>query len=330
MTGARHVMDMLRALALAASLTGAAKAQPMVLGSAGMPRAMADYDHAFGQMADHNLRLFFPTFQYQELPQPRSSGAEQDFLPPCTRDDPGFRAMRKHGVRLIVPADLIYPAQKALPPPDADPLLALIRCAGREGVFALSAPDEPALNGVEEARIAALAAHLRRVAPGLPLIMVHAPLLADHRDFATPAQRKEYLQRVLRLSRHADIVGFDIYPIPPDQMPILSPQSDAPEGFPQIVEDYLRWQGDNMPQTRKLLVMQGFGFSDLAAPGLLPAPERALFAAPTPAQIAGMLDLARRHGVELGLWWGVSALRDEGSPPWPAILDAAKGAAIRD
>lgn len=126
---------------VAAPLPSGTIATPVFM--AGVPKFLGesrDYDRIFQALADAGVTAFFPTFQYQELPDARSLGYEADFLPPCEADDPAFAAMREHGVKLIVPGQGLYPLD-AFPGPDDDPLRALMHCAGEEMIQAVLSID---------------------------------------------------------------------------------------------------------------------------------------------------------------------------------------------
>lgn len=303
-------------------------AQEMRFGAAGVPRAMAEsrnYPQMFSALSAAGARVFLPTFQYVEQPAPRSLGFETDFYPPCASDRPAFTALRASGVQMIASAELLYPDPLRLPPLASDPLKALIACAGPGTLFGVANYDEPVLNGVPIEAVAAVAQRVRSIAPGLPVIMVHAPILADNPQLSSGAARAAYLRDVVRYSDHADIVGFDIYPIPDTVMQVATPFSDgAAARFPDSFSDYMAWMKNELPGKRKLLVLQGFKLPDLYEPQFAreAAPPDVLrqLRAPNRNEFDTMVEAAADAGVELVLWWGASALTDQDSPPWPDIM----------
>jgi hypothetical protein len=121
----------------------------MTVGVAGVPLelgATRDYDLIFSQLEAAGVKIYFPSTQYQENPTPQSLGFETDFLPPpFGTADPGvYEAMRAHGITLAVSAESLYDLDKPFPSAENDPLRALIKAAGRDLLYGVYGPDEPA------------------------------------------------------------------------------------------------------------------------------------------------------------------------------------------
>ena len=299
-----------------------------VFGVAGIPKALGqsrDYDRIFALLKSGGVDAFFPMFQYVEQPAPQTLGFETDFLPPCAAQSPAFAALRRHGIGLVVSADLIYPLGQTLPALDGDPLRALIACAGRETIYGVLSYDEPVHQGVTEAQVEQVFRRVKAVDPTLPVMMVHAPLIVDQAPYATEAARRRYLQAVLRFSRFADMVGFDVYPIPRDIAKVTAPDSNgAVLGHAAAIRGYTAWLKREMPDRRLMMVLQGFSYVDQFEPDFLariagPATIAAI-AAPTATEIAEMTRLSVEGGAEAVFWWGPSLVRDVGDKPWPEMM----------
>ena len=303
------------------------EATALDIGVAGIPQSLAqtrDYDSIFSRLAESGATVFFPTFQTVEAPVPETLGFEADFVPPCNEDDPAFAAARRHGVKLIVSANLLYPTG-ALPPLNDDPLAKLIDCAGRDAIFGLLSFDEPAdNNNASELAVAEVYARAKQVDPTLPVLMVHAPIVMDKPQFASQALRDDYLARVKAYSRHADYAGFDVYPVTPPMAKIASPSSGG-----EIVEHdagirgYMEWLRREIPDRKHMMVLQGFGYADQYEDVLVaqaPAELRALARQPTAAETMDMAKISVESGASLILWWGTSLQEDETSQVWRDIL----------
>lgn len=328
-----------RGLRLALALLGAvasggdAGAQT-VFGVAGVPQSLGrarDYDATFALLRANGITAFFPTFQTVEQPAAASLGFETDFLPPCTPESPAFSALRRQGVGLVVAADAIYPRGAALPAAERDPLRALIACAGREHIHAVLSYDEPVHQGASEAEVERVYRRVKEVAADLPVLMVHAPMILDQPRYATAAGRNAYLAACARYSRHADVVGFDVYPIPRDIAKVTAPDGNgAAADHAAAIRSYTAWLRRAVPGKPLMMVLQGFSYVDQFEPAFLariagPSVIAAV-SPPSPEETAEMVRLAVAGGAGTVFWWGPSLLRDAGSAPWPAILDAARTA----
>lgn len=289
-----------------------------------------DYLRLFTTLKSRGIDTYFPTFQFQELPHALSLGYEIDFMPPCTPGDPAFAALRASGMTLLLPGELLYPDAAALRqlPMDEDPLRQVLSCAGPEHVAAITTYDEAIFNGRPIEDVAAFYARVKAVAPELPVLMVHAPILTDDPTFKTLDQIQRYLKEVTDYSAHADAVGFDIYPVPADLSNLATPVSGgAVVAEDRAVADYLSWLEDAVPARQRLVVLQGFGYADLYESKFLEAsfPAEVINAAraPTGKETDLMVSQAISAGAEWVIWWGPSLLKETGSAPWQTILDIA-------
>jgi hypothetical protein len=326
-----HIVIPILAAAFLCGL-GVPKAAALDTGVAGTPESVAqtrNYDRIFSLLAAAGATVFFPTFQTVEAPAPKSLGFEADFVPPCEPGDPAFVAARRHGIKLIVPASLLYPATGALPPLNEDPLAELIECAGRDAIFGLLSFDEPAdSNNASEAAVAEVYARAKLIDPTLPVLMVHAPIVMDKPQFATQALRATYLERVKAYSQHADIVGFDVYPVTPEMAKIASPSSAGEIVVHDAgIRDYMAWLRSEIPDRKHMMVLQGFGYVDQYDDVLVaqaPAELRALARQPDAIETMEMAKISAEGGASLILWWGTSLQRNEDSQVWRDILATIK------
>jgi hypothetical protein len=308
-----HIVIPILAAAFLCGL-GVPKAAALDTGVAGTPESVAqtrNYDRIFSLLAAAGATVFFPTFQTVEAPAPKSLGFEADFVPPCEPGDPAFVAARRHGIKLIVPASLLYPATGALPPLNEDPLAELIECAGRDAIFGLLSFDEPAdSNNASEAAVAEVYARAKLIDPTLPVLMVHAPIVMDKPQFAT------------------HIVGFDVYPVTPEMAKIASPSSAGEIVVHDAgIRDYMAWLRSEIPDRKHMMVLQGFGYVDQYDDVLVaqaPAELRALARQPDAIETMEMAKISAEGGASLILWWGTSLQRNEDSQVWRDILATIK------
>jgi hypothetical protein len=303
------------------------------LGLAGVPIDLAQgagYERMFAELDASGLKVFLPTFQYQEVPEARTLGREVDFLPPCDPQSAAFRALRESGVQLIVPGALLY-APGLAGQVSGDPLAALLACAGRDSVYGVLSFDEPVLNGVAENEVAALYRAVKAVDPSLPVLMVHAPLVADRPEHATATGRDQYLAAVARYSQWSDIAGFDLYPVPQALAQILGPEGQVAEGPGDLIRAYADWLAATVPDRAHFTVLQGFAIRDLYDPDwaleAVGADLLALARPPTPDEMDAMFAAARAAGHDPILWWGAAALADVSQAPWPDIVRIGREAA---
>lgn len=318
-------------IAALAAFSGAG-ASAVEYGFAGVPVSLgktADYDTIFGALADSGADFFFPTFLFQQAPQPRSLGREKDFAPPCKPTDRAFEALRRSGLGLIVPASLLYDPRRPLPPVGRDPLRALMACAGPGTVRGVFSYDEPVHAGVSEDAARLLYARVKEVAPDLPVMMVHAPMTTD----TSAEAHQRYMAAVRSISRHADVVGFDVYPVPGVIAKIVRPGSGTTvlEGQ-EAVRAYGRLIRQLAPDKRHLAVLQNFAYVDQFDPGVLGRfPRRLVEAArgPTLGELRGMARAAEEEGAEIIFWFGGAYTPDAGAAHWKRSLEVTRERADR-
>ena len=159
--------------------------------------------------------------------------------------------------------------------------------------------------------------------------MVHGPLVMDQPQFSSRKKRTKYLEKVVSYSRYADVVGFDVYPVPKIVAKLATPLSDGKQVSAQTaVEGYLQWMSKTLPGKSKLMVLQGFAYSDMYETGFLrsaiPLALRKIVRPPSDSELETMLAAAKKHGVKAIVFWGQAALRDTSQAPWPAILRLSK------
>ena len=302
------------------------------LGVAGVPITLGksrNYDSIFSGLKSAGITVYFPTSQYLEQPEAKSLGTETDFLAPCTPDSPAFKALRRHGLRLIVAGELLYLRGKRLPPLAQDPLKDIIECAGREHIYGVLTYDEPVLSGASLESVAALYERVKAIDASLPVLMVHAPMIVDMPQFANPEGQKDYLDQVKSFSRHADVVGFDVYPVVKEINKVGSPSSKGEiVDHVTAIKDYTRWLRTSVPGQRYFMVLQGFSLSDQFEPELLRtmAPDSILdlIRAPNLSETQEMAQLSIDGGADLLVWWGVSFQKNDKSPIWRNILKTAR------
>lgn len=285
-----------------------------------------DYLTLFTLLRQNGVTGFFPTFQYQEVPRARSYGYESDFAPPCSPNDRAFKALAS-GIKLVLPAELVYPHPSIFSKPMSanDPLTQIIACAGRSNIAGITSYDEAAFQGVSHSDVKGFYDHVKAIDETLPVLMVHGPLVADRRAFNTSSKRRAYLEKVVAYSNFADVVGFDVYPVPALVAKLAMPSSNGRiETADKAVKDYATWLKSALPGKRKLMVLQGFSYADLYERNYLesnvPANLRAVIQAPSRSELEMMVQQAQAGGVEMIVWWGQAALRTSHQPPWPDIL----------
>ncbi|MCW6511345.1 hypothetical protein [Lichenifustis flavocetrariae] len=288
---------------------------------------LRDYPRMFGLLKSNRIEAFLPVFQYVEQPTSKTLGFESDFFPPCSPTSPGFAAVRQYGIKLVVAADVIYPRGQAMPPLDIDPLKTIIGCAGRENIYGVLSYDEPVHQGVSESDVQRVYQRVKAVDGTVPVLMVQAPMIADQPKFATAAGRNTYLQAVKIYSQYADIVGFDVYPVPREIAKVTSPDDKgAVVDHPATIAGYMAWLKRTLPGKRLMIVLQGFSYADEFDHGFLTrtfdaATIRAM-AGPTAAQMTDMTRIAITGGADTVFWWGPSFVGTVSDPSWSAMTTA--------
>ena len=300
---------------------------PVQFISAGVPAHEFSIENplpTFIKLSEHNVRIFYPTFQYQEVPDAKSLGYESDFLTLCKEPNTVHDAMAQANVTILLPLEVWYPADAPLPSVDADPLLKFINCIGREHIAGVTTYDEALHVGVPIEQVKALYERVKEIDPSLPVFMVHAYVFADSDETMTEPQRQKYFEDVLRYSVYADVVGFDVYAIPSTIAKVTTPYASGDEvTYDVAVEDYLRWLAENIPEKQHWIVLQGFAFADQYSEAMLAELPQELVdsasVAPTVEETVTMVHLAQKYNVEYVVWWGQSLLK-KNVGVWESIL----------
>lgn len=306
-------------------------ANALTLGVAGVPMGLGttrDYDKIFAQLANNGIALFYPVFQYEEAPKPLSLGFEADFVPPCRSSAPAFEAMRRHGIKMIAPGNLLYTPGAAMPSLAHDPLAQLIGCAGPDAIFGVLSYDEPVHNGVSTKATRELYNRVKKVAPDMPVLMVHAPLIIEPGQQDTDSARKAYLSAVADQSRFADIIGFSTYPIPPMIAKMGAPnQGDAVVDHITASRDYVAWLRSVVPGKRIMSVIQNFSYADQYSSEMLSAvatPELiALVNPPSAKELDEMARTSAAAGAEIVIWYGAGFTKPADAQSWRDTLSVS-------
>lgn len=282
------------------------------------------YAPLFSLLKTNGIDAFMPTFQYQEAPEAKSLGFEIDFLPPCSGSRHAFTALATTGTKLLMPAELLYPPGQTLPSLEKDPLKALLACLGRDALYGISNYDEAILNAIDSTALKAVYQRVKAIDNSIPVLMVHAPMLSDRALFNSTERQQRYLQNVIRYSRHADIVGFDVYPVPL-ALSKLIPATPVPELTDiSVIESYLLWLKENLTDKKTLIVLQGFSYADLYEPDYLrrqlPPSIIDQLIAPSQSHIRQWLKLSERYKLHTVIWWGQALLANQQQAPWLDIL----------
>jgi hypothetical protein len=278
--------------------------------------AFADYDALFSRLHEAGVTAFYP-----------QGGVLVDFVTApghdCNPNGPGFAALRRWGMGLIVPGFLLYPRGAPVGGGDADPLRRLITCAGRSHIFAVTNYDEPAF-AVALDDVAKLYQRVKSVDATIPVAMVHAPIpraiypgsgpcvTPPAAGCRPPIPVSDYLDRVRQHSDFADWVGFDVYPAPstPDVAALIT--TPYRDGLPaqdhrSAVGDYARWLAANIHRPF-FMALQGFSFrrnSEATSAYCLASNS---LRDPTSAELTAMSDAAVDSGAFMVVWWGMHLL----------------------
>lgn len=310
-----------------------APTQPIPIIAAGVPKPLAEaenFEDIFHTLADAGMTVFFPTFQFEEVPEAKSLGFETYFLPPCQPLNAPLSAMIQAKVSLLVPGELLYPQLPAsFPSQEEDPLRAMLACLGDKGVYGVYSYDEPVAQGVSLGSVRRFYERVKSIDPNLPVMMIHAPMLADAEDMQTPEQRAAYLDNIKTYSQYADIVGFDVYPIPQHIAQVITPYSSATKDYRLVIGDYLQWLQAELPNKRHALVLQGFSYTHQFADGYLeehyPPEMLAAIRPPNREELTEMVKLLQGHKAQV-IWWGQSHLEETDMALWHDILFVSKQA----
>jgi RTX calcium-binding nonapeptide repeat (4 copies) len=292
----------------------------MQIGTVGVPYDLAAaraFETIFSQMRDAGQTLFMPMSLHESHPVPKGTGLEAAFFPPPFgwADASVYDAMRGYGIRLVLPAELMYPVGSALPAPEHDPLRALIEAAGSDLVAAVYTYDEPVRNGVPRSSLKAVYEHVKAVSPGLTVIQVNAPAEAGQ-DIGG------YLASVAAAAQWADQIGFSIYGSGLAGSGFVTPRSGGGIADPMTaLADYVRWMDVVLPGKQTIGILQGFGLADLFSDELLATFDPALVRAAAAPDAVTMSGAARAlGGVDTLMWFGASYLDSSLGAAWQDIL----------
>ncbi len=308
---------------------------------AGVPKYWGenkDYDAWFEELAAVGTTAFLPYSAYQELPESLSLGYEVDFFPPCSYDAPAFKALRDHNIKLVAAASLLYP-DGDFPPIDQDPLRALLVCTGADMISAVYSMDEPAYQALVDPeasiqqQVEALYQRVKAINPSLPVLMVHGPIPSEIQEVdgtfrpITQPEIDQYLDSVKILSDYADIIAFDLYPIPPEigRFPV---PGQGIEGVDYTIAfpSYLEWLHKVAGDKPYFIVLQAFSFERQLSAEIAQEAIDAGFAVrpPTLAELQEMACLAFEGGAsEIG-WWGQSFLIEADHLLWENVLNVTQ------
>lgn len=290
-----------------------------------------NFARLFATLRQNGITTYFPTFQYQEVPEPKSLGFETDFVAPCSPNDPGFQALRASGMKLIIPGEFVYPnpARIGQGAREGDLLSQIIACAGRKHIAGITNYDEAAFHGTPIDAVRKFYNRVKEIDPTIPVLMVHGPIITDKRAFRNNRRINNYLNEVVAYSEYADIVGFDVYPVPAFLAKIATPLSQGVEvEAERAVKEYMEWLNREVPNKRKLMVLQGFAYTNLYEKTFreanVPKALLAMIRPPNRNQTMMMFDQARAANVELVIYWGPSSLPTTETAPWPTILELGR------
>jgi hypothetical protein len=304
---------------------------------AGVPKYWGenqDYDAWFQELAAAGVTAFLPYSQYQELRQPLSLGYEADFFLPCTYDAPAFRALRDHNIKLVAAGSLLYPGGD-MPPLEQDPLRALLACAGEGMIGAVYSVDEPAYQAITDPSttvyedVKRLYQQVKAVDPAIPVLMVHGPIPSEIQEAdgtsrpVTQFEIDAYLEAVKKLSDYADIIAFDLYPIPEEIAQFPAPDSGVEKvGYADAFPSYLEWLAAVAGSKPYFLVLQAFSFERQVTPEIAQTAKDAGFVlrAPTEIELQDMACLSYEGGASEIAWWGQSFLIEADSALWDSVL----------
>lgn len=299
--------------------------------AAGVPKPLGEtrnYEVMLSELKSNGIEGFFPTSQYQETPEFKALGSEEDFLPPCTAEDIPYKAIRARGVKLLIWGEVLYPADRPFPSVEKDSLRMILECAGREHVLGVMSYDEPWWRNLFEPS-RKLYQRVKETDPSLPVFMVHGPLPAVSSETGTerpvtPEEVQYYFNEVKKYEPYADIHGFDIYPIPAEIAKMTTPyrKGVAVLDHRDAVADYLKWLRANMGGKPYFIVLQAFGWDDVHGKWLGQSTKGVR--KPTMTKLKEMVETAKSEGSSYIMWWGQSFLVEDDLWFWKEILEVSK------
>ena len=304
-----------------------------VIIAAGVPKSLTEgnsFDHIFQNLADARISGFFPTFQYQELPIAKSLGHELKFMSVKHADKQAITALKKHKLKLVLPAELFYPDYQKLPALKQDLFAEFISFLSREHLLAVTNYDEPTLHGLPTEATKAIYNRVKQIDPSIPVIMIHPPLLNN--DDMTQDQREQQLRAIIAHSQYADIIGFDLYPIPKHIAKLSAPGLKGENiSHDTIFGVYLQWLKTNVPDKQYAAVLQGFSYIDQFEEEYRNQHfDQKLLKSirpPNKIELEAMLTDASTHGAKYIIWWGQAHIKQKDSALWHDILKVSRDAA---
>ncbi len=287
----------------------------------GVPHAMGlkpNFDDMFAQLKGAGITVFMPFSEYQEVPQSKTLTYESEFFPKFKKDDMAINAMRRHGIKLLVPGSILYPDGK-MPPISEDPLKQLIAWVGRKNVYAVYSFDEPVLTNMQ-AQCEALYKRVKEIDSTLPVMMVHAPV---SESITTSAGFEKHFAAVRAVSKFSDFVGFDVYAVPKELMKVHGPYSGPGKilDYRGALSEYLLWLKENLPQKKHVMALQAFCLRDQGHPlwlAKLYGDRR-----PNGEELQDMVKITADANAGV-CWWGQSLVKDKDGRFWNQILDATR------
>ena len=296
----------------------------------GVPRPMAetrDYDTIFKELKSAGINGFLGYFLYEEAPEPKSLGYEADFLPPCTADMPSLKTLRENHMQLLIPGEILYPSGN-IPPLDQDPLKQLLACVGLDSVLGVLSYDEPAWrneNLFEASRL--LYQRVKEVDSSLLVFMVQSalPAIVIENGVSRPITEAEsdlYFDEVKKYNHYADIIGFDVYPIPTDIASLSTPYTRGRlmTDYKTLLSDYLKWLKENSAGKPFFMALQAFSYDNLDKRWSASESKKK----PTPAELADMIAITKDNGASYIVWFGPSYLTKDDLPFWQDVLMSSK------
>jgi len=298
--------------------------------SAGVPKPIAeskDYDAIFAGLNVNGISGFFPLFIYEEVPEPKTLDNYLDFMPPCNKNAPQFEAMRKHNIKLLIAGELFYPSDAPYPKIEDDPMKKLIECAGRENILGVYSYDEPFWRNLLEPS-KRLYGRVKKIDATLPVFMVHAPMPAiviEQDSNVRPTTKEEvdyYFKEVKKYNKYADVIGFDVYPIPQEIAQTTTPFADGlvPD-YKVAISDYLAWLKSNGENKPYMIALQAFSYDDLGKQWLNKNTENTK--KPAKSELDEMVKIAKDSGASFIVWFGPSYLKEKDLKFWQDVLNTS-------
>ena len=311
--------------------------------AAGVPKFLGEtrnYDLIFTELREGGFTAYMPFSQYVELPEAKSLDSDIDFYLPCAPNAPQWEAMRKNNIKLLIPGYVIFDNYFESMN-DNDPLAELIECVGREHVLGVLNYDEPAgpmwAGSLSKKDLLNIYQRTKNVDPSIPVLMVHGPFYASNivegydEPYPRQKERDKFFDFVKEASTFADVVGFDIYPVPFGLGGGITSPSLNGEQITNIKDtyiDYLDWIKREVPGKNYFTAVQGFNFVKQFEEGYKPDnlsdSDMLNLREPTQAELQDMVDGSLAGGASMIVWWGQTHITDKDSNLWKDIKTVNK------